>query len=121
MVNDFTPEMMEKAKKASSPLELLVIAKDNGVELTAEQASVYFEKINKSGELSDDELDNVSGGGCRKDRDPDMDYRRFYDDPNFIRTNIKCPRCGGEVGKYVDSVETILICVDCGKTTSIPN
>ncbi len=57
-------ELLEQAKKASSAEELLAFAKENGVELTKEEADAYFAQINKSGELSDEELDNVAGGGC---------------------------------------------------------
>ena len=56
-------EIYKKAKGAKSPEELIDIARTSGVELTPEGAKTYFEAINHSGELSDDELD-VSGGGC---------------------------------------------------------
>ena len=65
MDNKFTPELIEKAKEAKNPDELMSLAKENGIELTGEDANTYFEQLNpKTGELSDDELDNVSGGGC---------------------------------------------------------
>ena len=58
-------EMIAKAKEAKSVEELIALAKENGVELTEEDAKAYFEQLNvKKGELSDDELDVVSGGGC---------------------------------------------------------
>ena len=54
-----------KAKEAKSVEELIVLAKENGIELTEENAKMYFEQFNaKKGELSDDELDAVAGGGC---------------------------------------------------------
>ena len=63
MENKFTPELIEKAKSAKTPEELTAIAKENGVELTEESAASYFEQLSpKTGELSDSELDNVSGG-----------------------------------------------------------
>lgn len=55
-------ELLEKAKAAGSPEELLALAKENNYPLSEEDAKAYFEKMHKSGELSDDELDNVSGG-----------------------------------------------------------
>ena len=64
MRNDFTPELIEKAKQAKFAEELLTLAKENKIELSEEEAKEYFERLNKSGELSDEELDNVSGGGC---------------------------------------------------------
>ncbi len=64
MGNEFTPEQIGKVKAAKSPDELLSLARENGLELSEEQAKVYFEQMNKTGELSDDELDNVAGGAC---------------------------------------------------------
>ena len=65
MKNKLTPELLEKAKQAKSAEELGTLAKENGIELTAEEANTYFTKLNpEDGELSDDELDEVAGGGC---------------------------------------------------------
>ena len=65
MENKFTPELIEKAKSAKTPEELMALAKENGMELTEESAKAYFEQLNpKTGELADEELDNVSGGAC---------------------------------------------------------
>ena len=55
-------ELLEKAKTAKSAEELLELAKAENVELTVEQAKEYFATIHASGELSDEELDNVAGG-----------------------------------------------------------
>ena len=61
-------ELIAKAKQAKNPEELLALAKENGVELTEESAKAYFNQLNpKTGELADDELDNVAGGGCQSD------------------------------------------------------
>jgi len=61
----FNSEMIEKAKAAKSASELLALAKENNIELSEEEAKSYFLQLNpKSGELSDDELDAVAGGGC---------------------------------------------------------
>ena len=57
----FIDEMLEKAKTAKSAEELLAMAKAENVELT-EEAAKAFEELNKNGELSDEELDNVAGG-----------------------------------------------------------
>ncbi len=64
MEDNFTPELIEKAKQAKSHEELIALAKENGIELSEDKAKEYFERLNRSGELSDEELDNVSGGGC---------------------------------------------------------
>lgn len=64
-MTNFTPEMLEKAKAAKSADELLALAKENEVEMTEDEAKTYFAQLNpKSGELDDDDLDNVAGGAC---------------------------------------------------------
>ena len=59
---NITKELLEKAKTAKTAEELLAMAKAENIELTVEQAAKAFAELNKSGELSDEELDNVSGG-----------------------------------------------------------
>ena len=61
-MQNFTPELIAKAKAAKSAEELLEVAKSNGIELTAEEANTYFEQLNTNGAVSDDELEAVSGG-----------------------------------------------------------
>ena len=55
-------ELIEKAKTAKTAEELLEMAKEESIEMSAEQAAEYFVTIHASGELSDEELDNVAGG-----------------------------------------------------------
>ena len=57
-------EMILKAKEAKNEQELLALAKENDIEMNEESAKAYFEQLHKTGELSDEELSNVSGGGC---------------------------------------------------------
>ena len=59
-----TNGQLAKAKTAKSAEELLALAKAEGIALSKEEATKYFADLHKEGELSDDELDNVSGGGC---------------------------------------------------------
>lgn len=66
-------EVLEKGKAAKNPEELKALAAGEGWEMTDEEAAQNFEELQrclakrqKSGELSDDELDDVSGGGCYK-------------------------------------------------------
>lgn len=64
-MENFNSELLEKAKAANSVEELLVLAKGNGMTLTEERAKAYFEQLHPtSGELADEELENVAGGGC---------------------------------------------------------
>ena len=54
-----------KARETRSAEELLALAKENEMEdITEETAVAYFQHLHKTGELSDEELDNVAGGGC---------------------------------------------------------
>ena len=55
-------ELLEKAKTAKTAKELLEMAKAENIELTEEEATKAFAELNKNGELSDEELDNVAGG-----------------------------------------------------------
>ena len=83
MENKFTPELIEKAKSAKTPEELMALAKENGVELTEESAKAYFEQLNP----------NFSTGvlrcsGC------------FASDP-------RCRNCMNSIG---DKSDTVLKC-----------
>ena len=87
------PEMIEKAKAAKSAEELLALAKENNVEMTADEATIYFAQLGpKSGELSDDDLDNVAGGGCN-----DIMGKGHYPDVQ-ITDSHSCPKCGSKIG-----------------------
>ena len=55
-------ELLEKAKTAKTAEELLAMAKAEKIELTEEEATKAFAELNKNGQLSDEELDNVAGG-----------------------------------------------------------
>ena len=60
---ELTKELVAKAKEAKTPEELMALAKEAGIDMTEESAASFFEQLNsKTGELSDSELDNVSGG-----------------------------------------------------------
>ena len=71
------------------------------MEMTEEQAKAYFEQFHPvSGEISDDELENVAGGGC------DGEKKAAY----------MCPVCGG-VNSFVhiSSITGIVsLCSLCG-------
>ena len=59
---NISKELIETAKTAKSAEELLELAKTENINFTAEEAAKAFDGLNKNGELSDEELDNVSGG-----------------------------------------------------------
>ena len=60
---ELNKELVARAKEAKTPEELMALAKENGIDMTEESAASLFEQLNsKTSELSDSELDNVSGG-----------------------------------------------------------
>ena len=93
-MKNFTTELIAKAKAAESAEKLFEIAKENGVELTAEEAKTYFAQLNANGAVSDDELDAVAGGflgiSC-----PDNDGEETGDLMHHEGKVIgRCPQCG---------------------------
>ena len=72
---NISKELVEKAKTAKTAEELLAMAKAENIELTVEQAAKAFAELNKTGELSDEELENVAGGGCQG-RPPEISQER---------------------------------------------
>lgn len=67
MNKNFSQELIERAKTAKSPNELILLAKEYKTEITPQEAEAFYESFHKTGELSDDELDNIAGGGCSTD------------------------------------------------------
>lgn len=57
-------ELVKKAKEAKNVEELLSLAEENKIELSREKAQEFFSQLHKEGEIVDDELLSVSGGGC---------------------------------------------------------
>ena len=90
-MKNFNAEMIEKAKTVKSAEELLEFAKASNVEMTADEAATYFAQLNpKSGELDDDDLDNVAGGGCGGSVRAGDDVR--------VTSGETCQICGGNTG-----------------------
>ena len=63
--------MIMKGKEANTVEELKEMAIKENWNISDEEANAYFDELQKYktpniGELSDDELDDVSGGGCYK-------------------------------------------------------
>lgn len=99
-------ELMAKARQAKSAGELLTLAKENNVELTEEQANIYFEQMNKVGELSEDELDSVAGGGCSNYHDNSVS-------PNGTCSDWQCDRCGAKGGCWTHYFYERSVCSNC--------
>lgn len=99
---EMNKELIAKAKKTKTTEELWAIAKENGAEMSKESAKAYFELLHpKSGEISDDELNNVSGG-CNTE-----DGRKIVTVCHGCG-KWKCKSCGG-------SFVGLGTCNGCGK------
>ena len=72
---NLTNDMIEKAKTAASADELLKMAKENGVNMTAAEAQEYFNFLNANGPLSEDDLAQVAGGGKGESK-PSPKYKK---------------------------------------------
>ena len=98
-MKSFTPELIARAKEAKSAEELMEIAKAYGVELTAEEAKMYFEQLHASRAVSDDELDIVAGGsegGCGTDEEEEEETEKQQPAHG---ERYQCPHCGA---KYIN-------------------
>ena len=60
-----TKEVLGKAVTCKTPEDLIALAKENGVELSAEDAKQYLEKLeNFDVDISAEDLEKVAGGRC---------------------------------------------------------
>jgi len=111
LIEKATSEQKQKALTCKSANEILAFAKDEGVELSTEQAEKILKLITPPyGEVCDDELDRITGGNSK--------------DSN----TIKCPNCGSTntclyhyasvapETSYFDACFQQYICNSCGKT-----
>lgn len=57
-------ELIKEAKQCKSQEELIELASKNKINLTKEDSYKIYFAINSNGELSDDELENTTGGNC---------------------------------------------------------
>ena len=96
-MKNITPELIAKAKEAKSAEQLLEIAKENGVELTEEEAKTYFAQLGTSGAVSDDDLDAVAGGSdCPFGNTKTTTFAKSGDKVRVIN-GTKCS-CGSDIG-----------------------
>ena len=101
-------ELLKKAKTAKSAEELLELAKAENIELSAEQAAKAFAEMNKTGELSDEELDNVSGG-CGRDYEPSGETPKFHVGDRLAMVH---PVIGRSVAVRVTYVSSVKSCMN---------
>ena len=103
-MTNYTPELIAKAKAAKSAEELFELAKANEMEITEEDAKLYFAQLNANGAVADDELDAVAGGGSCPGGDDEEDegssssgtykFHCPYCQGLISRAFTKCPWCG---------------------------
>ena len=105
-MTNYTPELIAKARAAKSAEELFELAKANEMEITEEDAKLYFAQLNANGAVADDELDAVAGGGsCPGDDDGEDEGSSSSGTYKF-----HCPYCQGLVSRAFTK------CPWCGKT-----
>ena len=113
---EINKDLLAEAEHAKNAEELKTLAKENGVELSDEQANAYFAKLGSKGnELTDDELDSVAGGDCTT----------YHDGcPVVIALNRceywVCETCGTKTKKLV-YCDTIQNCANCGDPVNCGN
>lgn len=73
---EISEELIRKAQECNSAEELVQLAKENGIEMTAEEAEAYLEET-EDVELDAEALAAVTGGSCWSDKKEDCDT-----DPN---------------------------------------
>ena len=104
---NISKELLKKAKTAKTAEELLAMAKAEKIELTEEEAAKAFEELNKNGELSDEELDNVAGGCAGPYQSGDTPLFNSGDRVKY-RKKIRYANCGNfGFNEYEDRVDTI--------------
>ena len=103
----FSIKLIEKAKTAKTAEELLAMAKEESIEMSAEQAAKAFAELNKTGELSDEELDNVAGGCAGPYQSGDTPLFNSGDRVKY-RKKIRYANCGDfGFNEYENRVDTI--------------
>ena len=105
---NISKELIEKAIQAKTAEELLEMAKAQHIELTVEQAAKAFAELNKTGELSDEELDNVSGG-CGGDYEPSGETPKFHVGDRLAMVH---PVIGRSVAVRVTYVSSVKSCMN---------
>lgn len=97
---NMSQEQLRKVRAARSPQELGELAQAEGVTLTPEEAQAHFAQLHPPvGELADDELDAVSGGGCGGGKGQDVPYP--------VGTIV------GVIDEESDIPGALICCMDC--------
>ena len=115
-MENFSSELLEKAKQAKNAEELLTLAKENGMEMTEDQAQAYYAQLHPtSGEMADDELENVAGGGCHS-KDGRLVVTIDYGCENWVCT------CGNKYSRVeYFGHDAMNLCTRCRKSRCCKN
>lgn len=126
---NFTTELIAKGKTAKNAEELFALAKANDVALTEEEAKKYFEQLNGTSEINDDELAAIAGGdkeGCGSDKNHTLETLPIGSYAEAIDGST-CPGCGATKGvsasteayTYATHTPVGLLCRQCFKWINI--
>ena len=113
-------ELLERAKTTKSAEELLEMAKGENIELTAEEAAKAFEELHKTGEISDEELDNVAGG-CGDPETPGEPKFNVGDQVYYLVTKPVGPRAFPVQKKVFSTVTGVEKSADGGYVYTLSN
>lgn len=113
-------ELLERAKTTKSAEELLEMAKGENIELTAEEAAKAFEELHKTGEISDEELDNVAGG-CGDPETPGEPKFNVGDQVYYLDTKPVGPRAFPVQKKVFSTVTGVEKSADGGYVYTLSN
>ncbi len=109
---EMNKKLLVKAKEAKSAEELMALAKENGVEMTEESANAYLDLLHpETDELSEEELNNVSGGGCKKGDETVVSALHSC-------SKWRCWSCGEKyrksaIGKWCSKCGELAVCSQC--------
>ena len=90
---EISAHQLARAAQAATAEELLKLARAEGVSLTEAQAEALFVRLRPpTGELTDQELDAVSGGGCYQGSVTDTGFVHSSGSPNGNSGNPESER-----------------------------
>lgn len=95
-------ELLKKAKSAGSADEIRKLALSSGLELSEEGAADIYSRLNRKGELGDDELSSVSGGACRGNNDDGTPKHKIGETVSWNWSLDHCEKDGSSSGEIID-------------------
>ena len=117
---NISKELFEKARTAKTAEELLAMAKAENIKLTQEDAVKAFAEFNKTGEISDEELDNVAGG-CGDPETPGEPKFNVGDQVYYLDTKPVGPRAFPVQKKVFSTVTRVGKGTDGGYVYTLSN